>query len=171
MVTNMKAKKKERMILIFIALCVFVAAITAVIIIYKNTSGVPSAEGFQYTADENASPWSGDVRSADADDKAGIKIPGYGEICFPKDTDTVPMTLYNPRENKCLFVFELYLDDAEEPFCTTGTVSPGDAVTEISTGGGISAGEHSLRIKILAFDPETKAPLNNAVVKTELSVI
>ena len=165
----MQIKNKKRFILLALALIIIAAS--AAFIIFKNTGRAVRNGGFSYSPDENAKPWSGDVQSLSADTQKGIKIPGYGDIYFPKNTDMVPMTLYNPRENDCLFVFELYLDDAEEPFCTTGTVKPGDAVTEISTGGGIDEGEHTLLIKVLTFDAETETPLNNAVVKTALNVI
>ncbi len=166
----MQTKDKKRLILPVLVLIFMIIAMTAAFMIFKNTDKT-AAGGFSYSPDENAKPWSGDIQSLSADTQKGIKIPGYGDIYFPQNTDRVSLTLYNPRENDCLFVFELYLDDAEEPFYTTGSIEPGDAVTEISTGGKIAAGEHALRIKVLAFNAETGASLNNAVVKTALKVI
>ena len=163
-------KDKKRLILLMLVLIFIIIAMTAAFMIFNNTDKSTSG-GLSYSPDENAKPWDGDIQSLNADTQKGIKIPGYGDIYFPKNTDKVSMTLYNPRENDCLFVFELYLDDAEEPFYTTGSIEPGDAVTEIRTGGGIDACEHTLRIKVLAFNAETGASLNNAVVKTALKVI
>lgn len=166
----MQIKNKKRIITLVFALIFIIIATIAAFVISKNLDK-PMSGGFSYSPDENAKSWSGDIQSPSADTQNGIKIPGYGDIYFPKDTDMVPMTLYNPTENDCLFVFELYLDNAEEPFYTTGSIEPGDAVTEISTDGGIDGGEYTLCIKILAFDAETGASLNNAIVKTALHVI
>ena len=165
---NLIMENKKRFVLLAVVLALIVVAATVAFAIFEN-AGKTMPGGLNYDPDENAKPWSGDIQSAD--EQKGIKIPGYGEIYFQKDTDVVPITLYNPRENDCLFVFELYIDDAEEPFCTTGSIKPGDAVTEISTGGGIAEGTYTLRIKVLAFDEQTGASLNNAVVKTVLNVV
>ena len=165
----MQTKDKKRLTLLTLLIFIIIA-LAAAFMIFKNTDKT-ALGGLSYNPDANAKPWSGDIQSLSADTQKGIKIPGYGDIYFPKDTDKVPLTLYNPRENDCLFVFELYLDDAEKPFYTTGSIKPGDAVTEISTGGGMDEGEYTLRIKVLAFDAETGASLNNAVVKTALKVI
>ena len=170
LVSDMQIKNKKRIIILALALIFIIIATMAAFVILKNMNKATSG-GFSYNPDENAKSWSGDMQSQSAATQDGIKIPGYGDIYFPKNTDTVSMTLYNPQENDCLFVFELYLDDAEKAFYTTGSIEPGDAVTEIDTNGGIDEGEHTLRIKILAFDAKTGASLNNAVVKTVLNVI
>ena len=170
LVNDMHIKNKKRIKMLVLALIFIIIAMTAAFVILKNMDKTASG-GFSYNPDENAKSWSGNIQSQSTDTQKGIKIPGYGDIYFPKNTDTVSMTLYNPQENDCLFVFELYLDDAEEPFYTTGSIEPGDAVTEINTDGGIDEGEYTLRIKILAFDAKTGASLNNAVVKTVLNVI
>lgn len=167
---DMQIKNKKRIIILALALIFIIIAAIAASVIFKSLDKSMSG-GLRYSPDKNAKAWSGEIQSPSANAKNGIKIPGYGDLYFPKNTDVVPMTLYNPRENDCLFVFELYLDNAEEPFYTTGSIKPGDAVTEISTDGGIDGGEHTLRIKILAFDAETGTSLNNAIVKTALHVM
>lgn len=165
----MKKNKTTRLLIFFIAaLAVIAAAIAAVIIFTQSGTQTLSLHG-GLEFEESASSWDDSAMSKDPA-QPGIKVPGYGDLLFPADTDVVPLTLYNPKENNCNFVFELSLDNSDEPFFRTGLIPPGEAVTEIKTGG-LAAGDYSLQMKILTYDTETGTPLNNAVVKTKLTVV
>ena len=80
------------------------------------------------------------------------------------------MTLYNPEENDCYFVFSLYLDEETEPLYTSDYVQPGMAIQEVTLSRGLEAGEYALYIKMETYDPETQTAGNGASVKTALTV-
>ena len=101
----------------------------------------------------------------------GIQIPGYDTVYFPEGADEVPMTLYNPQDNPCYFVFTLFADGAEEPLYTSDYIEPGKAVTQIQLSQRLAAGEHSLTIHIDTYALDTVEPLNNAEVQALLMVV
>lgn len=166
----MKKNQTTKILLILTSVMTAIAVGLAVVIILLQSAEPASISlngGLSF--EENTTSWD-DSSMAQNDDQSGIRIPGYGDLLFPANTDLVPLTLYNPKENDCSFVFELYLNNSGTPFYSTGKIPPGQAVEEIRTGG-LAAGEYVLRMKILTFDQETGAPLNNAVVKTKLTVV
>ena len=83
----------------------------------------------------------------------------------------MPLTLYNPEKNTCLFRFELYLEDQEEMIASTGLIEPGKAVQEITLAHALPAGNYTLNIKVDTYTADTQMPLNNALVQAELCVL
>ena len=106
-----------------------------------------------------------------SDEQQGIKIPGYGTIIFPAGEENVALTLYNPKENACVFQFSLYIDDEETPIYTSDAIEPGKAVQEITLNRALQTGEYVLKIQIDPYDPQSGAKHNNAVVTAKLQVI
>lgn len=127
--------------------------------------GPSQSGGLSYLPDADAADWSSGVSQT-----SGIKIPGYGEIYFPSQTQDVSMTLYNPKENSCNFVFSLYINDAESPIYTSGAVAPGKAVTDFTLNQPLEEGSYALHIRIDTYDQTSGLPLNNAVLTTKLTV-
>ena len=82
----------------------------------------------------------------------------------------MPLTLYNPEENDCLFAFFLYLDEETEPLYTSDYVEPGMAIREVELDRGLSAGNYTLYIRIATLDPVEMTARNGASVKTSLIV-
>ena len=157
-------KNKSRAAIYLTAILTAVFMIIASFIIGRN-SGITSDTGLKI--DTKAVSWSASV---DDGEHGGIKIPGYGDIYFPADETSVKITLYNPEANNCLFSFELYLDNDENPISSTGLIEPGKAVTEAELNRALNIGEYELKIKVNVFSAEGKT-MNNAIVKTKLFVI
>lgn len=99
-----------------------------------------------------------------------IAIPGYSTVYFPAGETLVPMTLYNPAQNACLFQFALYLEGEEEPIASTGLIQPGKAVQEITLARPLAPGDYTLNIQVNTYTSDMQTALNNAFVKAELRV-
>lgn len=123
--------------------------------------------GMSYQLDEDAAEW--DASGVAQDSGSGIKVPGYGTIYFTAGSKEQSVTLYNPEENDCYFVFSLSIDDGDTLY-QSGYVEPGKAISEIALAEAPEAGEHTLHIGIATYDSETEQALNNAVVKCDLIV-
>ena len=100
------SKNKWRWILIIIIVLLIVGVCIAVPILRQSQSGLQ--------LDSNASAWE-PTTSIQTTEEQGIQIPGYGTIYFAAGEKDVPITLYNPEENTCNFVFELSIE-GDEPF-------------------------------------------------------
>lgn len=133
--------------------------------VYRQGEG----KGMSLQVDADATAWDDSAVAVSAGE--GIRIPGYGTVYFPKNSTEVQLTLYNPKENNCYFIFELCLEGEEQPLYTSGYVEPGKAITQFSLNEGLDAGTYSLYIKIRPYDMQTQMLLNNAVVKTQLIVL
>ncbi len=153
------SKNKWRWILIIIIVLLIVGVCIAVPILRQSQSGLQ--------LDSNASAWE-PTTSIQTTEEQGIQIPGYGTIYFAAGEKDVPITLYNPEENTCNFVFELSIE-GDEPFYQTGLVEPGKAVTEISLKNPFTAGNYKMHILVKAYDQDGNS-LNSGDVKTTLVV-
>lgn len=158
----MYLNKKKLTIGLIILLC-FIAG--SLIFVYKVSNPAETSEGMIY--DSNAVDWDDTVTDEEVSD--GIAIPGYASIYFPKGETEIQMTLPNPEENTCLFKYELYINDESEPIASTDLIEPGKAVETITLTEALSEGNYKLQIKILTYT-EDFVPLNNALVKTDLTV-
>lgn len=150
------------------AVLLLFAGFAAAAVFLKSPAASPVQGGF--TLDENAQNYtpSGGLSSGK---KSGIAVPGYSTVYFPADETDVPLTLYNPEKNTCLFRFELYLDDEDTPAACTGLIEPGKAVQRVTLTRPLCAGSYALHIKVNAFAADTHTPLNNALVEAELCVL
>lgn len=137
----------------------------------KQSNGQESEDTSTHSLEESSVEWDDSGMQKGEDSSQGIKIPGYGKIYFPSSEKQVEMTLYNPKENTCYFVFELYIDDEEIPIYASEYIEPGKALTAISLKRELTQGTYNMQIKISTYDTATEAPLNGAVLKTILEVI
>lgn len=159
------AERKQKTMLIGAAL-VLIALVLWVAWTFPGADGREAIKAAGLSIDPNAQNWSASIPS---DGKNGIQIPGYGDIYFPANQKTVPITLYNPGGNDCLFAFSLYIN-GQGPCATTELIAPGTAVTQVMLDNSLEAGEYDLEIKVDTFEKESCAPMNNAVVETKLIV-
>lgn len=161
--------KKKKKIWIVISAIVLVLLILAGVFLFRGCQNQESGSGGMIF-DPNAEPYdpSSDIA---ADHVSGIAIPGYGNIYFPSDETTVQITLYNPEKNDCLFRFELYIDDENEPIASTELIEPGKAVQTVTLSRPLTKGEYSLNIKVLPYTKDDLTPLNNALVYAKLYVL
>ena len=159
------AERKQKIMLICAAM-ILIALVLLIAWILPSVDEKDTVQAAGLSIDPNAQKWSASIPS---DEKDGIKIPGYGDIYFPADQKTVPITLYNPGGNDCLFAFSLYIN-GQGPCATTELIAPGTAVKQVLLDDSLEAGEYDLEIKVDTFDGESCAPMNNAVVETKLIV-
>lgn len=159
---------KKKIIAIFAAVVVLAACAISAGIYYWSSSEPVSQQGLN--SDPDAQSWS-PSEALENDGQQGTRIPGYSTIVWPAGEKEVEITLYNPEENDCLFVYQLYLEgQEEEPLYTSGTIEPGKAVRSISLSRALQSGSYSLKLHIMPYDRETEAPLNDAVVTAALIV-
>lgn len=158
-------KKKISKLLLVMALALLLIVLIGVGYGYLNREKTQGG----MILDENAEQY--DPEASLETDGNGIAIPGYGVIYFPENETDVQITLYNPEQNTCLFQFELYIDDESQPIASTDLVEPGKAVSEVTLSRALEAGTYTLSIKVLTYAVDTFAPLNNAMVRTQLSVL
>ena len=158
---------KKKYVAVFGA--VLMVVLIGAIFILGNAFGKPEAVG-GLLLDENAQEWEPEQAIA-SEDAQGIQIPGYGTVVFPSNEQEVSMTLYNPKENTCIFQFSLYIDDEDTPIYTSEGIEPGKAVQEITLNRALSKGEYTLRIQIDPYDAQSGAKHNNAIVTASLQVI
>lgn len=119
--------------------------------------------------DENAKEYTPVDLVDDSED--GIAIPGYSTIYIPEGEKGVEITLYNPEKNNCLFEFELYIGNEENPIATTGLIEPGKAVESVELNEPLQAGNYELKIKVNTYTIDTQSKLNNAIVYADLQVL
>lgn len=154
-----------------IAICssvLIVIAILIIILLMRGCNASDSQAGGM-TYDENAHDYTVSLPVADTN---GIAIPGYSTVYFPSGEKNVPMTLYNPDKNTCLFQFELYINDETEPIAETGLIEPGKAVESVVLSRALKSGNYKLKIKVNTYtDDGQLTPLNNALVSAELCVL
>ena len=94
---------------IFIA--VFVTAVLILsVVIFQNGNADDGVSGIRYNSDQ-PQPWSENL--PDGSNAEGIKIPGFGRLYFPADSDRVQMTLANPSDNHCYFVYTINLNESD----------------------------------------------------------
>ena len=129
----------------------------------------PASEPNRLAVDPSANPWSNGSVAEDGTNK-GIKIPGYSQLYIPADTQDVQITLLNPQENECYFMFELFLEDESTPLYKSDLVEPGKAIEDLHLQRALQAGTYTLRIHITPYAGDRTTALNGANVTTTLVV-
>ena len=130
--------------------------------------GSASVSGIRYNSDQ-PQPWSENL--PDGSNAEGIKIPGFGRLYFPADSDRVQMTLANPSDNHCYFVYTINLNESDgELLYTSCNIEPGMALSEITLSRSLAAGEYVLYIHVTPYDSDSGKRLNNALLKAPLVV-
>lgn len=150
---------------IIVVLAVLLIVLVAYIAVKASQNSVSESGGL--VLDSNASDIS---ESSDTGDTSGIKIPGYDSIAFPASKTKVSLTLMNPTQNSCGFVYELFIGDAKEPIYTSGLIEPGKKITEIELNDSLEQGEYTLYMKVNTYSMEDEKPLNGALITVPLTV-
>lgn len=130
----------------------------------------PVQTGNGMVLDMDAEDWENQLEGQAEAETSGIKIPGYGTITFPADEKEVQLTLANPEENPCYFQFVIALDETGEILYTSDLIEPGKAIKNLTLARGLEAGEHEAAIQVHTFSLDTQERMNNAVVRTNVSV-
>lgn len=151
---------RKTRIAIIISIVIIMAALVTMAMLLHITEG----------QDDSITEWDGKNLIAYASENPGIKIPGYSHLYFPADTQKVPITLWNPEDNDCLFLFTLYLEEENEPLYTSEFLEPDQAFEEITLNHPLPSGEYTLMIEISPYTMDKTTPLNRAQVSTELTV-
>lgn len=152
---------------IFIA--VFVTAVLILsVVIFQIGNADDGVSGIRYNPDQ-PQPWSENL--PDGGNAEGIKIPGFGRLYFPADSDRVQMTLANPSDNHCYFVYTINLNESDgELLYISCNIEPGMALSEITLSRSLAAGEYVLYIHVTPYDSDSGKRLNNALLKAPLVV-
>lgn len=166
----MKENKKSKYIIILLIAVIVVLIATGSVLgfmLYKsNQQTNSSSEGIVF--DNNASHYEKNTLQS-SENSTGIKVPGYPDITISSESDNIPITLLNPKDNPCNFKFTLVLEETGEELASTGLVKPGDAVNGVDLQEMIPKGEYTLLINISTYDLKTGASMNGAQVKTNLT--
>lgn len=146
-------------------------AVVAVLIIgaivYINIRFDNNTVGIQYTPDQPEA-W---YESLEGDSSDGIKIPGFGRLYFPSDIHKVQMTLANPRDNECYFIYTIHLNEPDgELIYTSDKVYPGMAIYDLTLSRTLDAGEYVLYIHVAPYAVSDGKQLNTALLKAPLTV-
>lgn len=115
---------------------------------------------------KNTIEWNQDMQSADKN--ADIQIPYYGDVYMEGGSDKIDMTLVNPKENDCYFVYTFILSDTGEEIYQSDLIEPGRALTEADLEDEVPAGTYKMDIRIDTYTMDDQKTLNNAVVSTNL---
>lgn len=115
---------------------------------------------------KNTIEWDQDMQSAD--ENADIQIPYYGDVYMEGGSDKIDMTLVNPKENDCYFVYTFILSDTGEEIYQSDLIEPGRALTEADLEDEVPAGTYKMDIRIDTYTMDDQKTLNNAVVSTNL---
>lgn len=137
-------------------------------IVYINMNSNNNTVGIQYVPDRPEA-WNENLSGDNA--SGGIKIPGFGRLYFPSDTDKVQMTLANPNDNECYFIYSIHLDEPDgELLYTSDKVYPGMAIYELTLYRALAVGEYELYIHIAPYNAKSDKQLNAALLKAPLTV-
>ena len=115
---------------------------------------------------KNTVEWNQDMKSADKD--AGIQIPYYSDVYMKGGTDTIDMTLVNPKENDCYFTYTFILSDTGEEIYQSDLIGPGRALEQVKLNQEVPNGTYKLNIRVDTYTMENQETLNNAIVATNL---
>ena len=150
---------------ILLAAAIVVVLLTGIAVAYRL--GTMQSSGM--ALDPNAQAWEPSAL-VDNSQGSGTKIPGFGTVVFPAGEKNVQITLYNPEENDCIFVYTLSLAGEDTPLYVSEGIEPGKAVQEITLDRVLEEGEYTLEVHVQPYDRETGAAKNDAVVSADLIV-
>lgn len=157
-------KKKS---LLFISIIIVALAIIGAMV-YINMNSGDNMGGIRYTPDSQE-PWNESLEGDNNSD--GIKIPGFGKLYFPSGTKKVQMTLANPSDNDCYFIYTLHLNDPDgEIIYTSDKVAPGMALYDLTIIRPLDVGEYTLYVHVATYSSDDKQ-LNGALLKAPLTVM
>ena len=155
-------KSKRKWIIGGVAAAVLVVAIAAGFLLKNNRNA--ASDGLK--VQKNTVEWNQDMKSADED--AGIQIPYYSDVYMEGGTDTIDMTLVNPKENDCYFTYTFILSDTGEEIYQSDLIGPGRALEQVKLNQEVPNGTYKLNIRVDTYTMEDQETLNNAIVATNL---
>lgn len=136
--------------------------------LYKRSDDDSISSGIKYNYDHIEQWNDGETGKSGFD---GIRIPGFGRLYFQSGTENVQMTLANPYNNECYFIYTINLDAPDgELLYTSSEVYPGTALRSITLSHPLQSGEYILYIYITSYDTVSGDQLNTALMKAPLTV-
>lgn len=170
---NRKTSSKKILIIVIIAALICAAGVfTAYQFGKKAVVSEAEQNAAGVTVDENAREWDKDLDALSGKETEGIKIPGYGELTVPAGDKNWNITLLNPKDNNCYFVYSITIDDSDEVLYESNYIEPGKAVTEFEVKKGLEAGEYKINLNIAAYSMDDEhTRLNGANVQADLHVV
>lgn len=98
-----------------------------------------------------------------------IKIPGTNGINLKADSINQSVYFYNPKENNCYFVIELYLSD-NSLIWRSNWLKPSESITNIELLEPLQKGIYkNCELVYNCYSLNEKKPLNNGKVKIEIN--
>lgn len=120
------------------------------------------------SVDRNAITWNGEQPLIqDSESIPAIAIPGFDSLVFKSNQKSQKVNFYNPKDNHCLFLMGLYIND--KLYWQSGYVQPGDGYYDIKLEDVLRSGEYNAYLKIQCYKPDGFA-LNSAKVNFNLTV-
>ena len=163
----------RRFPLYLLCLILAVAAAAGLITSYclrKDLQAQEKSSGIVIEA--NASGWNPELPDLSGAQSSGIKIPGYGDITVPADTNTWKITLANPQDNNCYFKYSITIGDDETPIYESDYIEPGKAISEFQVDKALDEGDYTIYMNISTYSMDGKnTRLNGASVKADLHVV
>lgn len=155
---NKKILKIVIPIVLLVVLCI--AIIT---IVFYHPEPKPSLE-----PDSNASEWEGQQElDKPKTDVKQIAIPGLESLVFKEGQKEQRVNFYNPKENDCLIVFSLHIDDRE--LWRSGYCAPDKGYNDIELSEPLEKGTYNASLLHECFRQDG-TPLNSANVQFTLYV-
>ncbi|MBR4589130.1 MAG: hypothetical protein IKO36_00585 [Bacteroidaceae bacterium] len=157
----MNNKKLLKIVIAVILLFILCAACT--VVIYNHPSTKPSLE-----PDNDASDWQGkqELPNSKTDIKQ-IAIPGIESLVFISGQKTQHVNFYNPKENSCLIVFSLHIDDKE--YWRSGYCAPEKGYYTIELSEPLETGTYNAELLHECYKQDG-TPLNSANIRFSLIV-
>lgn len=170
-----KSASSQKSIKVIFIMLIAAVVILGALLVYTNffqTEGKSgndgSAAGNGLSLAENAEEWNKTLENAGGSEN-GIKIPGYGDIEIPENSEKANITLLNPEGNPCYFQYTLKIDDTV--LYSSDLIEPGKAIMEIDLKNLPAPGTYDLIMEISTYSfDENLTPMNGAEVKTTLVV-
>ena len=78
-------------------------------------------------------------------DSGSIRVPGYDYMSMKEGDTSIPVTLYNPKENNCRIVAAIILPDGTEVY-RSDPLGPGDTLNKINISKPLGAGTYNRSI-------------------------
>ena len=157
----MNAKKIMKIVILIVLLIMLFADI--ITIIFYHPTPKPSLE-----PDSSASEWDGNQElDKPKTDIKQIAIPGLESLVFKEGQKEQRVNFYNPKENDCLIVFSLHIDDRE--IWRSGYCAPDKGYYTIELTEPLEKGTYNARLLHECYRQDG-TPLNSANVQFTLYV-
>lgn len=154
--------KNKRMWMIGGIIFVIIAAAFAAGFLLKDRTS--SSKGLKVA--KNTIEWDQEMTSGNENED--IQIPYYSDIYMEKESDRIDMTLINPKENDCYFVYVFILKETGEEIYRSDLIGPGKALEEVKLNQTIKDGTYEMEIRVDTYTMKDQEKLNNAIISTRL---